>query len=222
MQILRVASAYASLMNWIEVVGWTGSAVLVISLLQTRLLRLRIINLAGSLILLGYNAIIAVWPMVGLNVVLSLINIVYLWRMLRSRHDAHAYTVLEVEPDDRYLAHVLHVHREDIARYNPGFTHDPQGDHSAYLVLQGDETVGVVLVRDAGGGTAQVVLDWVSPGYRDFTPGEFVYRESGLFARQGFERVLSPAGMANPYYGRIGFRPDGDRWVLDVREGAAA
>lgn len=203
-------------MDWVEVVGWTGSAILVISLLQARVLRLRLINLLGSLVLLVYNAIVEVWPMVGLNAVLSLINIVYLWKMLRARHDAEAYTVLEVATDDRYLEHVLAVHGTDITRYNPGFRHDAADEHSAYLVLQGDETVGVVLVRDAGRGTAEVVLDWVTPSHRDFSPGEFVYRESGLFRQQGFERVISPAGMKNPYYGRVGFRPEGDRWVLEV------
>ena len=203
-------------MNWIEVLGWVGSAILVVSLLQTRVLRLRWINLVGCLVLIGYNAVVGVWPMVGLNVVLALINVVYLWRMLRTRHDAAAYTVLEVEPDDTYLAHVLGVHGQDIAEHNPGFAQDP--DDSAFLVLQGDETVGVVLARDAGGGTAEVVLDWVTPSHRDFSPGEFVFRRSGLFSSRGFDRILSPAGMQHPYYQRIGFRPEGDRFVLEVGE----
>ena len=153
--------------------------------------------------------------MVGLNVVLSLINVVYLWRMLRSRHDAHAYTVLEVEPDDRYLAHVLHVHREDIARYNPGFTHDPHGDHSAYLVLKGDETVGVVVVEQDGD-TGHVRLDYVTPRYRDFTPGRFVWRQSGLLAGRGLRRVVTSPTMVEAYYDRLGFRRDGQSWVLDL------
>lgn len=210
-------------MDLIEIVGWAGSAILVVSLLQTRVLRLRWINLLGSAVLLVYNAWIEVWPMVGLNAVLCLINIWALWQLLRTRHDAEAYTVLEVEPDDRYLAHVLTTHHQDIAAHNPGFRHDPASEHSAYLVLRGDETVGVVLVVDAGGGVGEVVLDWVTPSHRDFSPGEFVYRESGALQRHGFTRVLSPAGMKKPYYGRIGFRPEGDRWALDLSaaEGSA-
>lgn len=204
-------------MNWIELLGWVGSAILVVSLLQTRVLRLRGINLVGCMVLIAYNAIVGVWPMVGLNIVLALINIVYLWRMLRTRHDASAYTVLEVEPRDRYLEHVLAVHREDIARFNPDFRHEPAEQDSSFVVLQGDETVGVVLVRDVGGGTAEVLLDWVTPRHRDFSPGEFVYRESGLFSRRGFSSVLSPKGMRQPYYERIGFRPQGERFVLEVR-----
>ena len=34
---------------WLEVVGWIGSALLIVSLLQTRVLRFRILNLAASL-----------------------------------------------------------------------------------------------------------------------------------------------------------------------------
>ena len=80
---------------WLEAIGWIGSAVLVWSLLQTQLRRLRIINLVGCFILIGYNAVNHVWPMVGLNVVLAAINIYYLAQMSRERHDAGAYEVLE-------------------------------------------------------------------------------------------------------------------------------
>ncbi|GAA1166581.1 hypothetical protein GCM10009584_04450 [Ornithinimicrobium humiphilum] len=203
-------------MNWIEVLGWTGSAILVVSLLQTRLLRLRLVNLVGCLVLLVYNSTVGVWPMVGLNVVLALINVVFLWRMLRTRHDDRHYAVVEVRPDDAYLRYVLDRYRDDIARTQPTFSFHPESVDASYLVMKDDATVGVVLARSAGEDTAEVLLDWVAPPYRDFSPGEFVFRDSGLFSGRGIRRVLSPAGMRNPYYGRIGFRPEGERWVLDV------
>jgi len=67
-------------MEWLDLVGWAGSALLVWSLLQTRILRLRVINLIGSLVLVFFNGALRVWPMVGLNVVLSVINVFYLRR----------------------------------------------------------------------------------------------------------------------------------------------
>jgi hypothetical protein len=202
---------------WLEAVGWIGSTVVVMSLLQTRLLRLRSINLVGSLIMVGYNTAIQAWPMVGLNIVLASINIVYLWRLLRSRHDPKAYTVLEVGPDDTYLRHVLRVHEQDIREHNPGFVHDPTTMQLAFLVLRGDETVGVVLGEDAGDGVAQLRLDWVTPRYRDASPGEFVYGQSGIFCERGIRRVITPPGMVRPYYDRLGFeRIDDERYALDL------
>jgi hypothetical protein len=199
---------------WLEALGWLGSAVLVWSLLQTQLRRLRIINLVGCVVLIVYNAANHVWPMVGLNVVLAGINVVYLVRMSREQHDAAAYEVLEVAGDDTYLRHVLRVHEGDIRRYNPHFVHDPFAGDPSYLVLHGDETVGVVLMRDAGDRTAQLLLDWVTPRHRDLTPGEFVFGLDGPFRRRGFRRVLTPPDMVEPYYESLGFRRDGDAYVL--------
>lgn len=198
----------------LEVIGWVGSAILVVSLLQTNLHRLRWINLVGCLVLIAYNGVVGVWPMVGLNVVLAGINIWYLLRARRDRHDVQAYEVLQVDGDDTYLRHVLRVHASDIERWTPGFVHDPIDGDEAYLVLTGDETVGVVIVRPGAKGEAQVLLDHVTARYRDRTPGEFVFGEHGPFRRRGYVLVRTPPGMRNPYYDRLGFTPEGDHYVL--------
>ncbi|RKN13719.1 hypothetical protein D7147_30160 [Micromonospora musae] len=210
-------------MNWLELFGWLGSAVLVWSLLQTRILRLRAFNLVGCLILIGYNATLRVWPMVGLNVVLAVINVWYLRRMLATRHDEATYQVVEVGVHDQFLAHTLRVHAADIARFNPGFHWPPADDQpagaarrSAFLVVRADEVVGVVLAHAEAHDVAQIDLDYVTQRFRDFTPGEFVYRRSRLFTDRGFRRVVSPRGMVAPYYHRLGFRRTGDAYVLDL------
>ena len=61
----------------VEVLGWVGSALLVYSVLQTRILRLRLFNGVASALLVIFNAAIAVWPMVALNVTLTTINALY-------------------------------------------------------------------------------------------------------------------------------------------------
>jgi len=122
--------------------------------------------------------------------------------------------VLEVPEDDVYFQHFLTVHGRDIERFFPRFR-DGAG-RTAYLVQHGDETAGVMLVHDAGDGTAQVDLDYVTRRFRDFRPGEFVFRRSGLFRARGFRRVLTPPGMVEPYYGELGFTRTDDRYVFDV------
>lgn len=202
-------------MDWLSLIGWGGSALVVVSLLQTRILRLRLLNLVGCVVLIGFNAAIAVWPMVGMNVVLAVINTVNLWRLLRHAHDDGEYAVVEVTPANAYLRHVLDAHAEDIAKFNPDFTGADHADY-AFLVQRGERTVGVVLAHDAGDGAAEVELDYVLPAYRDFTPGEFVYRRSDVFTSHGFTRVLAPRRMrrSRTYLRRIGFQPVGDRLML--------
>ena len=202
--------------HWLDVLGWGGSALLVFSLLQTRVLRFRLLNLLACLVLLVFNGLIGVWPMVGMNLVLCGINLWFIVALVRHRHDEATFEVLEVAPTDAYLRHVLRVHGRDITRHQPDLVFDPaaEGQH-AFLVQRGDETVGVVLLAVAGD-QGRVLLDYVTPRFRDFTPGEFVWRHSGLLRELGLRRVVTPVRMVAPYYEHIGFRRSGDAYALEV------
>jgi hypothetical protein len=203
-------------MSWLDAIGWAGSALLVFSLLQARVLRFRALNLVACVVLVFFNAMIGVWPMAAMNVVLAAINVYFIARLLSERHDDGAFDVLEVGPRDDYLRHVLRVHGEDILRFQPDFLWDPDPDADhAFIVMRGDETVGVVLVH-LDGDVARVRLDYVTPRYRDFTPGEFVWRQSGLLSALGVRTITTPPGMVGAYYDRVGFRRAGDGFVLDV------
>lgn len=202
--------------HWLDILGWGGSALLVYSLLQTRVLRFRVLNMIASLVLVVFNAFLAVWPMVAMNFVLALINTWFIVKLLGERHDETVFEVLGVSPDDEYLRHVLRVHGADILHFQPDFVWDPgRSDQDAFLVTHGDETVGVVLLR-AEGTVARVLLDYVTPRFRDFSPGEFVWRRSGLLRDRGFTSVVTPPAMVAPYYEAVGFRRQGDSYVLDL------
>ena len=203
----------------LEIIGWFGSALLVVSLLQTRVMRLRVLNSAASAVLVGYNAALGVWPMVAMNVVLVAINLTVIWRMVRQRHDARAYDVVRVGVDEPFLARLLQRHAVDITRFNPAPDALLALAEHAFLVTSGDEVVGVVLSR--AGDTPdeqQVLLDYVLPPYRDFTPGEFVFRPDGPFAQIGARRVVASHAMtaSSAYLAAVGFAPDGDRQVLHL------
>jgi hypothetical protein len=204
-------------MTWLDALGWAGSALLVFSLMQARVLRFRVLNLVACVILVVFNAILEIWPMVAMNVVLSAINLWFLRKLLAERHDEKAFAVLEVSPADEYLRHVLRVHQADMLKHQPDLLWDGAAPgRRAFLVLHGDETVGVVLAREEADGVLQIELDWVSPRFRDFAPGEFVWRRSEVLREQGLRRVVSPPAMVAPYYDRIGFRREGDVFVMDV------
>jgi hypothetical protein len=212
-------------MGWLEVVGWTGSVLVVVSLMQARVLRFRVMNLAGAVIATVYNAVIEVWPFAAMNGAIAVIDVYWLVRLLRERHDDRAYGVVEVARDDAYLAHVLAVHADDIAQFRGapvGARARDDAAGAAFLVVRGDETVGVVLVSDEGDGVGRVDLDWVTPRFRDFTPGEFVYRRSGVFAAHGLRRlVTSPVRADREYLERVGFRPAAGGWEREVEPAAA-
>src|SRR6478735_741969 len=206
-------------MSWLDLVGWCGSALLVFSLMQARVLRFRVLNLVACVVLTGFNAALEIWPMVAMNIVLTLINLWHIRKLVAARHDDAVFEVLEVGPNDEYLRHVLRNHEAAVLRYQHDLVWDGAApDRLAFLVQRGDETVGVVLVRDDGDGVAKVQLDYVTPRYRDFSPGEFVWRRSTVLRERGFHRVVTPAHMVGAYYGRLGFERDTetDAWSLEI------
>lgn len=150
--------------------------------------------------------------MVGMNIVLSAINLWFILKLVRDRHDEAAFDVLQVRREDEFLPHVLGVLGVDIVNLNPDFAHYPGAeDQDAFLVTRADETVGVVLLR-AVGDTAPVLLDYATPHYRDFSPGEFIWRQSGMQCSHGYRRILTSPTMVSPYYDRVAFQA----WVLDL------
>lgn len=201
--------------HWLDVLGWGGSALLVLSLLQTRVLRFRALNLVACLILLGFNALIEVWPMVGMNTVLAAINIWFLVGLARERHDDEVFEVVQVKLDDEYFRHILKTHELDIRTFQPDYGTRPDEGQVAFVIVKRDETVGMVLLRREGD-VARVELDYVTPKYRDFSVGEFVWRRSGVLKAMGFNHVMTSPQMVSPYYEHVGFRSNGREFVLDL------
>lgn len=200
--------------HWIDLLGWGGSALLVYSLLQARVLRFRTLNLVGTLVLLVFNGLLGVWPMVGMNAILAVINVWFIAKLVGEAHDEDVFEVLQVGTGDAYLAHVLRQHEADVLRFQPDWDGVDAADH-AFVVQRGDETVGVVVVRPDGD-VARVRLDYVTPKYRDFTPGEFVWRRSDALRDLGYRHVMTAPNMVGAYYPHLGFRPNGREFVLDL------
>lgn len=205
---------------WFIAFGWIGSILVVWSLMVARVLRFRWMNFAGSVIATVYNAAIQLWPFFAMNLAIAIIDAVWIWRLTRERHDDAVYKVIPVAAGDGFLQHVLATHAEDIAKVQPHFAAEaPAGDaRSAFLVVRGDENVGVVALRNEGAGVGVVELDWVKPSFRDFTPGEFVYRESHTLEEAGFRRleVEETESTDEVYLRRMGFAPHGTRWVMEL------
>ena len=94
----------------IELVGYIGSFLVLVSFLMTSVFKLRIINTIGSIIFMVYALIIHSYPTAVMNFCLVLINLRFLWKM---RHTSHHYDLIKVEEDDRYLQYILKEKQAD-------------------------------------------------------------------------------------------------------------
>lgn len=71
--------------GWNEVLGWIGSATLLFSMTRSDMLKLRIFNTIGTAVMIVYTFLIASWPMLALNLVITYINVTHIRRILQEK-----------------------------------------------------------------------------------------------------------------------------------------
>jgi GNAT superfamily N-acetyltransferase len=190
-----------------EVIGYVASALVAISLMMSSILRLRLINLVGSAAFALYGVLIHAYPVAAMNGFIVLINIYYLYQMLRTREYFH---LLSVEPDSHYLRHFLEFYAGDIRRFIPGAPFEPATGDLTVFVLRDMVPAGLFIGRVEGDGRLCVTLDFVIPQYRDFKIGRYLFAEEREFFRsRGIRQIVSEPGTVQhaAYLRRMGFTP---------------
>ena len=205
--------------GWVEIVGYIGSGLVVLSLAQRSILRLRVIGLVGSLTFLAYSLLIEAYPVAIVNSIAAAIHAFYL-RKLISRPQA-VFSTLAVQPDSAYLRRFLEFHEADIARYQPEFTAHLTDDLHSTLLLRDMVPAGLVLYREEEFGV-KIVLDYAIPEYRDFKLGSYLFSEqSGVFSAGTRLWSLASTPEHGRYLERMCFTETGhNRFEMTVTSGS--
>ena len=70
---------------YLEIFGYIGSALILLSMMMTSVEKLRWFNISGSVISMIYGALTGAWPVVFLNVGTISINVVQIIRLRRHK-----------------------------------------------------------------------------------------------------------------------------------------
>lgn len=70
---------------FLEIFGYIGSGLILLSMMMTSVEKLRWFNISGSVISIIYGAVTGAWPMVFLNVGTITINVVQIVRLRRKK-----------------------------------------------------------------------------------------------------------------------------------------
>ena len=188
---------------YLELFGYLGTALVLISMMMTSVVKLRIFNLAGSVISMIYALCTGTWPVVLLNFGLAAIQVGQLLRLHRTKV---FFTQVEAGAEDKLLLHFLESCREDIDTYFPGYQYLPGENKQVRMVYDGMETVGV-LVGTAEGKTFRAELDYVTRKYRDCSIAAFLL---ACLKDAGYEAVEEPkvSQAHDQYLTKMGFSED--------------
>lgn len=188
--------------NLVEVIGYLASVLVAVSLMMSSIVKLRIINLIGSLIFTFYGIIITAYPVALVNGFIAIVNVYYLIEILSAKE---YFDILEVEPDSQYLKYFLSFHQNEIKKYVPNFSFDSNNNNRVIFVLRNSVPAGLVCAKNIDSNTVLVNLDYVIPGYRDFKIGRYVYKK--FFRENNIRKIFTYPGNKthNKYLRKMGF-----------------
>lgn len=203
-------------MPWWEIIGWTGSALVVISLIVPSVRRFRRMNLAGSLIATVYNIVFGIWPYAAMNAIITVIDSYWLYK-LRTEDSRH-YRVTPVDSASALVADFVTRHEQSISQAYPGFESGQLEGARAFITLHEDEIIGL-FAYSVDGGEGLIRLDFVTDRFRDLKPGKTLYADSTIVT-EGVERlVIAADATSDPsYFVSQGFSLINERLVRDTRE----
>ena len=199
----------------IELFGYLGSALVVVSMLMTSVYKLRIINLTGSVIFAIYALIIKSYPTALMNFFLVGINVYHLVKLGSTKK---SYDLVRVEKDDGFVNYLLSLYGDDIRQYFPDYKKSLADCELGYIVCCNNAPAGIALARreEKNPGSLNLMVDYSTPVYRDCSVGQFLYeklKEEG-FAELSYEGD-NPAHQA--YVQKMGFeKKAGSRYVKKI------
>ena len=198
-----------------ELIGYAASALVVVSLAMTSVVRLRAISTLGSIAFVVYGAMIGSVPIMVTNVAVAGLNLWFLRRELGGKRSLEA---LVVPVDDPFLVDFLSYHLGDIQRFQPDFRPDAEKASLALLRMRDGLPAGALIGNQVDDALV-VQLDHVIKPFRDSQISPWLYGSgSAVFRRLGIDRISSERGTEAHihYLTRNGFVRVDDRYVLTL------
>ena len=198
----------------IEMIGYFGSLLVIVSMLMTSVVKLRIINTIGSVIFCGYAICIHSYPTAAMQLCLIVINIVNLYKLMNTKKE---YKAVNVKADDGFLNYFLDKNFGDIAHFFPDCT-KPSDEDSVILIMCGQNPVGVFVYSKENADCPDcltIKLDYTTPAYRDTSAARFLF---GYLKTQGIKTVTAKTIIPahKRYLRRMDFEHIDDKYVRSL------
>jgi hypothetical protein len=186
---------------YLEIFGYLGTALVLLSMMMTSVVKLRLFNTVGSVISMIYSFLCGAWPVVFLNLGLIVINVYQLIRLGQSKV---VFSHVELGAKDQSLSYFLELYKGDISKFFPAFHYQPDENTEVHMVYTGAEPVGVLIGKRAGD-DLNVELDYATTKYRDCSVAEFLFSS---LKKGGVRRLIAhrSSNDHNQYLTKMGFK----------------
>lgn len=192
-------------MSNVEIIGYVASALLLLAMMMTSVIRLRIINTMGCILYIVYGLCIGSYPVALMNTAIACVNIVYI---VRNRFMKHVFKLMEINSEDSLVVPFINHYKTDIQRHFPEFSLNDAPYSCAYMIVRNMNIAGIFLANEMEPGRLLVELDYVIPTYRDFKVGNFLFNENrDEFKKRKINKItaISGSNYHTRYLKRVGF-----------------
>lgn len=196
----------------VELIGYIASALIVLSLAMTSVVRLRIISLLGSITFSVYGFLISSPPVIITNMSIAILNIYFLFKEFTKKNLA----MVPIEAKAPFLTDFLAAHKNEIEKLQPGFK---LRDDSLAWLLDRDALPAGVLIGHRIEDRLYIDLDFVTAAYRDSRIGTFIYGDgSKTFKDLGVRQLVATPGSTEVqrYLEAMKFTPLDNEYILEL------
>ena len=156
----------------LEVFGYIGSALVVCSMLMSSVVKLRLINMSGSIISGTYAVLCGALPLFVMNAALIVINAYNLYKLVKNKQ---VYDLVDSTVNDASVGYFLDRYKRDIRIYFPDFEVNQSDLDRVYIIYCEATLAGILLGKYKGEGIVDVMIDYTTPVYRDCSAAAFLY-----------------------------------------------
>ena len=194
-------------MNYLEIIGYIGSALIAISLMMKNIYYLRRINLLGASTFAVYGLLVGAVPVFILNSFISLVDIYYIIEMKKQKE---YFTLLQIDKaSDVLLNKFFNFYERDIKQFFPKFDISKIEEDKSFFILRNLIPVGLFAYKEISETEILIELDYAIPDYRDLKNARFVYfAQSNHFNKRGYKILTAETNneIHKKYLHKVGFK----------------
>ena len=190
-----------------EWIGYLASVLILISLSVSSMFRLRLINLFGSITFAIYGFMIGSLPVGIMNLIIVFTNIFYLQKLLFQKDK---FELIEAKVGQQFVQRFVSHFNDDMGKFAPGFE-DQLNENQLVLLVMRNMNIAGVFIANENSKDLDVVVDYVTPQYRDFKNGAFIFDHfRKALQTKKYKTIISYSNVPQQikYLKRMGFQKD--------------
>lgn len=189
--------------DWVEWFGYLASLVVLVSLTMTSIMKLRVINFIGCILFAMFAYFIDSYPTMFMNLGIAGINVYFLWKIFSTKEQ---FTLISTSTQSEYFNHFIESYSKEVElQVSTDKLHEAD---TAFYMLRNNSIAGVLVGNTDHEGTMSVLLDYVTPEYRDMKIANYCFESHPEVMKEKGINTLIAKSTAPDHVGylkRVGF-----------------